>query len=252
MYEVQFGGKSTPSTPVVRETEAKPAKRVQLQGNTQLQAGVVNTVANETYSDIGLKLNGQLKINDKTGFTHLGASFGAGTARSAEIELGHEFNIGKNMGLDISGKAGINASNATFSAMSTAKTDVYNEYQGTAMCPEGHLTDYTMGVYSSETGIVASNWHPGETRLAGSVKFNYKPSWGKLSAGVEAGVKNNLNGEAQTISKGNASVEIPGSPKKVYVTPTVAAEVNMSKNGKFAAFADADLKQVHIGARLKF
>lgn len=77
------------------------SKKVQTEFYAQGNAGVLRNPAGENFSNIGAALGGEINYKG----TYLKAEAGAGTALSGRVELGHEFDIGKNLGFEISSKA---------------------------------------------------------------------------------------------------------------------------------------------------
>ena len=223
------------------------ANKVQVTGYTGVQAGVVNTPSSQetvttpgqlritnptsTYMNAGAILGGE--ISYKGSFAR--AEVGAGTALSGKIELGHSFDIGRNMGLELSGKAQAN--------MNLIKSD----YSASVYAGDNNL--------SSGAGI-KQKWRPGETRLAGAAKLTFGSAKAKFGVGLEAGARKSLrpdmNYDLTAIANATEST-MQGSIKnksQFYATPTVSADVKISKNLSFNA--NADLHQAQAGIRWNF
>lgn len=223
------------------------SNKVQLSGYTGVQAGVINTpssqetVANpgqlrisyptSTYMNAGAILGGE--ISYKGSFAR--AEVGAGTALSGKIELGHTFDIGRNMGLELSGKAQAN--------MNLIKSD--------------YSADVVVVDNNSVTGAgIEQKWRPGETRLAGATKLTFGSTKAKFGVGIEAGSRKSLRPDMNydlTAKAGATEFTMQGSIKnksQFYATPTLSADVKISKNLSFNA--NADLNQAQAGIRWNF
>lgn len=72
-------------------------KKVQTEVYAQGNAGVLRNPAGENFSNIGAALGGEINYKG----TYLKAEAGIGTAVTGKVELGHEFDIGKNLGFEI-------------------------------------------------------------------------------------------------------------------------------------------------------
>ena len=177
---------------------------------------------------------------------------GYGTAFKAKTEVGHEFNIGKNMGLELSANAQYTRSNHH----STADTKI--TYTNPYECKE----------YSSTT-----SWKDGLRKAGGALALNFKGKKGNIKAGVEVGAyKNNApdiqlnvnhqtlvetkNNETQEINKeiynNSTKCDIKQRNSGVYVTPKVSAELNMGKQGNWSLVANADRFGGNAGIKFKF
>ena len=221
--------------------------KVQVTGYAGAQAGVVNTPSSQvsqfnpgqvrffnptdTYMNAGAVLGGE--ISYKGSFAR--AEVGAGTALSGKIELGHSFDIGRNMGLELSGKAQAN--------MNLIKSD------------------YSASVYAGDNNLasgvgIKQKWRPGETRLAGAAKLTFGSTKAKFGVGIEAGSRKSLRPDMNydlTAKAGATESTMQGSIKnksQFYATPTVSADVKISKNLSFNA--NADLHQAQAGIRWNF
>ncbi len=228
--------------------------KVQVKGYAQANTGVVINPAGESYSNIGATLGGEVNYKN----SYIKAEGGAGTALSGKVELGHEFDIGKNMGLDISAKAQATRSrqskNFTFNA---SQMDVEINGQN----------------YPNECSAKASvKRNSGETRLGGGVKLNFKSKNVKLGIGVEGGMRKtttndvNINLTSNIVLENNIRKTEPLNihkteslnifkdlgQQKGYITPTVSAEVNFGKKSGFSFVANADLHQRQAGIRYTF
>ena len=221
--------------------------KVQVTGYTGVQAGVVNTPSSRvtiatpgqvritnptsTYMNAGAILGGE--ISYKGSFAR--AEVGAGTALSGKIELGHSFDIGRNMGLELSGKAQANM-NLIKNKLKFSSTAVNN--------------NLTSGVE------VNQKYNTGETRLAGAAKLTFGSTKAKFGVGVEAGSRNNISPDMNynlTAIAGPTQNTMQASVKnkpEFYATPTVSADVKISKNLSFNA--NADLHQAQAGIRWNF
>ena len=197
----------------------------------------------------------------KKGF-HAGAEVGAGTMFQAKAEIGKEFSIGKNMGLDLSGKAeyrqsllGKNIENENYSSTTDVTLKLENEQDVN---------------YHYEAPVsITSKWASRETRYAGSAKLKYQKGNVNIGVGVEGGYRANnapdtnynvIINEKISVSKDGETktYDIPtqiSSNKNrhmsgAYITPTVSAEVKAGKHISFTA--NADMYQGQAGIRYTF
>lgn len=223
----------------------------QVKAYAQANAGIVHNPAGKNFSNIGATLGGE--VNYKS--TYLKAQGGAGTALSGKIELGHEFDIGKNMGLEVSAKA------------QTTRSLVTNELQYNS----NKKTNYKLGNgIQYETNFsdeVEVNWKPGETRVGMGTKLNFKSKLAKIGIGVEGGMRKSTNKDVNLDLSRHVEIPVTGNTtyidynpqlkvklkeKKGYITPTVSAEVKMGKKSNLSFVADADMYQGKAGIRYTF
>ena len=240
-------------------------KRVQLSGYTGVKVGVVSTPnyttfsmnptsvtissKSDSYLNTGLVLGGE--ANYKGTFAR--AEVGLGTAYSGKVEIGHSFDIGRNMGLELSAKG--EASKAIIGS---------NE-----------IGIGTQNSYSSETlnvqqgAEVKTEWKSGVARLGARAKFTFGSKKANFGVGFESGIAKStvpntgLKAEsviyaeqqpasgavAETCIHSIAETNIHNSTK-YYGTPTVSADIKLSK--KLSFNANADLNQAQAGVRWNF
>ena len=197
----------------------------------------------------------------KKGF-HAGAEVGVGTMFQAKAEIGKEFSIGKNMGLDLSGKAEYKQS------LLGTSSEIY-EYSSNndvaVMLENGQNVNYSL----STPAIAANIWTPGETRFAGSAKLKYEKKNVNIGVGVEGGYRANNAPNTKLNFSSNQTINVSkdgetktydystqatiGKNKHMsgaYITPTVSAEVKAGKHISFTA--NADMYQGQAGIKYTF
>lgn len=235
--------------------------KVQLTGYAGVQAGVIKSPSDNAYLNSGATFGGQVSYRG----TFLRGQIEAGTALGGKLELGHTFDIGRNMGLELSAKAqtskslvGNNTFNASDSTFNSYTANINTQGQSTLVSVEvpGH-SDYS------------ANWKGGETRVGGAAKFTFGSNKAKFGIGIEAGTR---KGNAPTMSyayesNSNIDIVVDGKPvttehkayssvmvkpnnARFYATPTFTADVKISKNLSFNA--NADFQQGQVGIRYNF
>ena len=226
-----------------------PITNTPVKANAYVQVeGGVNNYTNAQQANLGAALGGEIS----KGGTFAKAEVGYGTAFKAKTEVGHEFNIGKNMGLELSANAQYTRSNHH----STADTKIT------------YMNPYESKEYSSTT-----SWKDGLRKAGGALALNFKGKKGNIKAGVEVGAyKNNApdiqlnvnyqtlvetkNNETQEINKeiynNSTKCDIKQRNSGVYVTPKVSAELNMGKQGNWSLVANADRFGGNAGIKFKF
>ena len=133
------------------------SKKVQTEVYAQGNAGVLRNPAGENFSNIGAALGGEINYKG----TYLKAEAGIGTAVTGKVELGHEFDIGKNLGFEIFSKA---------QTIRNLKSNSYHTEFDTRMNGEINEVPYSIG--NLHTGD--AKWYSGETRLGAAAKLNFK------------------------------------------------------------------------------
>ena len=236
-------------------------KKVQVTGYTGIQAGVVKSPTDNAYLSSGAILGGEANYRG----TFLRGQVQAGTSFGAKLELGHTFDIGRNMGLELSAKTQIDKSlmgNNTY----TPGNQAIKGYT----CTVDTQTNTTSVV---ETQALAhsnysASWKSGETRTGLAAKFTFGSQKAKFGVGVEGGIRNG-NRPTMTYSyESNDFVDMTVDGKKVeneshyscvvgettksgaYITPTLSADIKLGKRLSFNA--NADLHQGFAGIRYNF
>ncbi|MBR6127509.1 hypothetical protein IKQ21_07490 [bacterium] len=228
-------------------------------GYAGLQAGSLTPAAGGTINTNGAILGAAVKKNG----TYLKAEVGTGTAFTGKIEAGHEFDIAKNMGLDLSAKVQATKSNkkTTVNMQSGFDNDINLETNA------GNVT-----ILNNQGADVSSSWKATELRAGARAELKFKPSKRtSLGVGVEGGVKNSLNPDfqfssiannrADVIVNGvkttydktyNSSQEIKGRKTQGYISPIFTANINLGKKNQIGLFADASLAQRQVGIKYNF
>ena len=98
--------------PITNTTPVKANAYVQVEGG-------VNNYTNARGLNLGATLGGEIN----KGGTYANAEVGYGTTFKARAEVGHEFNIGKNMGLDLSANAEYKKSTVSNTYTTSLRTD---------------------------------------------------------------------------------------------------------------------------------
>lgn len=228
------------TTPITN-TPVKTNAYVQVEGG-------VNNYTNTKQANLGAALGGEIS----KGGTFAKAEVGCGTAFKAKAEVGHEFNIGKNMGLELSANAQYTQSNKHSTA--DFKTTYTNSYE-------------------SKEFSTTTSWKDGLRKAGGALALNFKGKKGNIKAGVEVGAyKNNApdvhqnfnsqtivdikNNETQETHKEiynyNMDYDLKQRNSGMYVTPKVSAELNLGKTNNWSLVANADRFGGNAGVRFKF
>lgn len=219
-------------------TNAQPVKA---KAYVQAETGV-NNYTNTKELNLGATLGGQIS----KGGTYAGAEVGYGATFKAKAEVGHEFNIKKNMGLELSGNA---------------------EYRRSTT-PSTFSTSLTVGddSYSNNT-----KWYDGLKKAGVGLMMTFKGKKGNVKLGAEVGAYTNSAPNIShnyTINKDNKvtidnnetiiresytqSFGYNGKKSGGYITPKISAELNLGKKGNWSAVANADMFGGDAGIRFTF
>lgn len=216
-------------------TNTKPVKT-----NAYVQVeGGVNNYTNAQELNLGATLGGQISKAE----TYANAEVGYGTAFKAKAEIGHEFNIGKNMGLELSGNAEYVKSNTT------------SEYR----------SNFSLDANGEKTSLSSNNrWHDGFKKAGGALMMTFAGKRGNVKAGLEVGgYKNNapdistnynVSVEDENGNKNNFQEhqELKAHNSGMYATPKISAELKLGKTGNCSVIANADKFGGNAGVRFKF
>lgn len=201
--------------------------------------GGVNNYTNTMQANLGAALGGEIS----KGGTFAKAEVGCGTAFKAKTEVGHEFNIGKNMGLELS-------ANAVY-----AKSNTQNSYN----------TKFAIATdKQTQTMSMSKKWHDGYKKAGGALMMTFTGKKGNVKAGVEVGAYTNNAPDISTSY--NATVknengnnqnytlhhELKAHHSGMYATPKVSAELNLGKTNNWSLVANADRFGGNAGVRFKF
>lgn len=201
--------------------------------------GGVNNYGNTTAPDIGVTLGGQVSKNG----TYAKTELGCGTALKAKVEVGHEFGIGKNMGLELSANA---------------------EY-----VKQSYDSKFTSNVSIDHDGqhVDAKNehrWHDGVKKAGGALMMTFNGKKGNIKAGVEMGGYANsapnvtdtynalLRQEDGSLKSYHVETKYNAHQAGFYATPKVSGELNIGKKGNWSIVADGDLFGGNAGVRYTF
>lgn len=212
--------------------------------NAYVQAeGGVNNYTNARRLNLGATLGGEI---NKDG-TYANAEIGYGTAFKARAEVGHEFNIGKNMGLELSGNA---------------------EYKKSTTPSAFHSSFSAEGYTMSRT----NEWHDGLKKAGASLMMTFNGKKGNVKIGAEVGAYANsapnishnytinedttiatVDNNETIISKSyTAELRYNGKNSGAYITPKISAELKLDKTGNWSAVANADAFGGNAGIRYTF
>jgi hypothetical protein len=223
-----MAGESVQSVPTVQSTQTlKTKKETYVEGIGGYNDGV-GAVA-------GVLIGEELT----KGNNHLNVACGAGTAYMTKLEVGHTFDIGKNMGLDLSlaGQTAVAATKDKISMSTTISTQDAQDFSA-------NLT---------------AKYRKMDFRGGAKVQLKFKPSDSfTLKAGIEGGYKSNegfhCNQNTAVESSEGYRLEIGreynNTKRGAYITPTIDAKLDVSKNLSFTA--NADTHQGNIGVRYTF
>ena len=218
------------------------SKKLQVSGYTGLQAGVIKSPTDKAYANAGAILGGEANYKG----TFLRGQVEAGTALGGKLELGHTFDIGENMGLELSAKTEINkslTSNNTFNAGTKNINSL--TLVNTGDCSQ------VVNVNVPLNSEYSASWKGGETRTGMAAKLTFGSKKAKFSIGAEAGFRKGNRPDMAYSFEGNSTIDILVNGQ-VQSQKTVASAFCTSKtnNQLYAtALVSADLqtgKQTHL------
>ena len=238
------------------------SNKVQLSGYTGIQAGLIRNSAKENFLATGVVLGGEVSYKGAFARTQVMG----GTTVGAEAQIGYEFDLGKNMGLELS-----------------AKTQMYknmvNDLGSTTLNlnPINYQAEHTINNQEGQAIIInesfennyTSSWKHGMQQTGLKAQLNFSSGKAQFGVGIEAGTRNSIRPNISHSSNINSTIEIKEGDKTIdvqniakvtavkvdngvegYVTPTFTAKVNLGKN--FSFNANADLYQGQLGVRYNF
>lgn len=236
----------------------EPVKQLQLTGYAGLQAGNVKSTTLR-YTDAGAVLGAEAKC----GNAFLRGQIGAGTAFSGKVQAGYDFDLGKNMGLELSAKAqagrAVKPTELNAKLISNHIINIQNSNTGEV------ITEVISNQSDSNIKTKVPN---GEMKAGAEAMLTYNGKRVKAGIGAEAGVHKGSPKEltANVISYNEISINYEdttevesftdefsqklyeGDKAKFYATPTASVEVKLSKNNSLKMNADRyeqNLKFVH-------
>ena len=240
-----------------------PLKNVKLTGYTGVQAGAVRNASNETYANAGAILGGEVNYKG----TFLKGQVEAGTALGSKLELGHTFDIGRNMGLEISANA--QRSMGLASSKGQKGNDIpYSISTGVSINTEsGELHEIN---YNEQGSVKAGgSWRKSDSRYGLQAKLTFGSEKARFGAGIEAGMHSDNRPTVSYESINNTTIDVIIGDKKIsdnysqnvqgvvvsqktkgFVTPTLSADINLGKG--FSLNAKADFYQGSAGIRYNF
>ena len=221
--------------PITNTTPVKANAYVQVEGG-------VNNYTNARGLNLGATLGGQIN----KGKTYANAEVGYGTTFKARAEVGHEFNIGKNMGLDLSANA---------------------EYKKSTVS-----SSYTTSLRTNNAMVIDSNkWHDGLKKAGAALMMTFNGKKGNIKIGAEVGAYANsapnishnytINEDTKVTVDNNetiirkthtAELRYNGKNSGAYITPKISAELKLGKTGNWSAVANADAFGGNAGIRYTF
>ena len=237
------------------------AKKLQVSGYTGVQAGIIRNSTKENFLSSGAILGGE--VNYKGAFARTQVM--AGTAIGAEAQIGYEFDLGRNMGLELSAKTQMYKNQVSDLGSTTNTTNFH------------HHADYSVTNEQGQTEIVnqsfdenhTSSWKHGMQQTGLKAQLNFGSKKAQFGLGIEAGTRNSIRPNISYSSDINSTIELKAGDKTInvqnlakatvvkvdngakgYVTPTLNAKVNLGKG--FSLNANADLNQGHVGVRYNF
>ncbi len=215
-------------------------------------AGIVKNPANEKFANIGLNLNGEVKFKNGT---HLNVGVGTGTAMSAQIEAGHEFDLGKNFSLDLAAGAKSIRSNK----LNHKSVEIHSESRVDAVINN----DYKISDVQVYDELIKSSWNSGEHRAYAGAMGKYKVNKNlTLGLGIEGGFRSTLPTTTASIKSGTVNhdvriadqyvhhefgydIDLGSSKSEGYVTPKALIDWKIAKG--LSLNAQGDMHQGTIG-----
>ena len=234
---------------------------VQTRTYAQAQMGYRNLSGNGVNATtIGLGTQAQYK-----GF-HAGAEVNVGTVLNGKLEVGKEFNLGKNWSLDVSERA-----EGTLSmGKSNRSVVMYDAIQN----QEIEVNGQNISISNNTTAVAKDSQKPGEIRVGTSFMATHTGKNIKYGVGLEAGTSWNntsrmkLEGNTESYAKAtingkpvDVECHVSGAPSTIgsgktvasaYVTPKAFVEATPFKNKNVSLFGQADARQGSAGVRFTF
>ena len=215
-------------------------------GYVQAQAGYV--LNDNAFLNAGVTAGGALNYKG----TFIKGEAGAGTALAGKIELGHDFDLGKNMGLTFSAKAQ--------HATSLIAKDNVTLVQNVEVATQN-------GTYQAQN-LYVNEWSKADTKFGGDLMLTKQFKRAKIGLGIEAGAMK--SGAPNIDYTGNVNVNVFNDQSNSqfeyqdvlsyqqktkyapYVTPRINAEIQLDKKGHFSAIADGTMYDGQAGIRYNF
>ena len=237
------------------------SKKIQLSGYTGIQAGLIRNSAKENFLNTGVILGGEASY--KGAFAR--AQVMGGTTVGAEAQIGYEFDLGKNMGLELSAKTQMYKNMVNDLGSTTSKLNSNYQNEHTIINQNGQATTISQYFDNDNT----SSWKHGMQQSGLKAQLNFGSNNARFGVGVEAGTRSSLRPNISCSSNINSTIEVKEGNKTIdiqnyaetasvkidngvegYVTPTLTANVNLGKG--FSFNANADLYQGQAGIRYNF
>jgi len=189
--------------------DPKITNRPQVKAYTGIEAGVIKNSAKENFAMTGAILGGE--VSWKGAFAN--AKVMAGTSLGAEAELGYRFNIGRNMGLELSAKTQMykNQVSDLGSTTQTAKFNHRAEY--TIVNEQGQIDTINYAIDENHT----SSWKHGMQQTGLKAQLNFGSKKTQLGVGLEAGTRNSLRPNISYNSEVDFSADVQTGDKTVNI-----------------------------------
>ena len=235
--------------------------KVQVTGYAGVQAGIINNSAKEKFLNTGAVLGGEARY--KGAFAR--AQVMGGTAIGAEAQLGYEFDLGKNMGLELSAKTQMYKNLVSDLGSTTHTAEFHHNAEYSIVNEQGQTEIINQSFDENHT----SSWNHSMQQTGLKAQLNFGSEKARFGVGIEAGTRNSQRPNISYSSDINSNIDIKNGDKivnvqnlaqvtavnvdngvKGYITPTVTAKVNLGKG--FTFNASADLNQGQAGIRWNF
>ena len=236
-------------------------KNVKVTGYTGVQAGIIRNSAKENFLSSGAILGGE--VSYKRAFARTQVM--GGTTLGAEAQIGYEFDLGRNMGLELSAKTQMYKNLVSDLGSTTQTAEFHHNAEYSIVNEQGQAEIISQSFDENHT----SSWKHGMQQTGVKAQLNFGSQKAQFGVGVEAGTRNSLRPNISFSSNINSTIEIKAGDKTVdvqnlakltavkvdngakgYVTPTLTAKVNLGKG--FSLNANADLYQGQAGIRYNF
>ena len=202
------------------------SNRPQLKGYAGAHAGMIKNPVGEKYSNIGFNAGAKLDYKN----TYLKAELQAGTAVGAEVKLGHEFDLGKNIGLDTYGTASINIGKDQTDYREVEYKSVYHSAFNPDAKPYVHNEKYTFD----------SKWTSGEQKMGVGAQLTFKAKNIKFGAGIEAGTRRTLQDKDITLQAPKTDIEY------VETDPNTGAQVRDKQHYEYSYTLETHKKTGYV------
>ncbi len=216
--------------------DPKITNKPQVTAYAGIEAGVIRNSAKENFAMTGAILGGE--VNYKGAFAR--AQVLGGTALGADAELGYKFDLGRNMGLELSAKTQMykNQVSALGSTTETSANSAVGEHN--IVNQNGEV----ITVNQSDGYNYSSTWKYGMQQTGLKAQLNFGSAKTQFGVGIEGGTRNSLRPTVSYNSEINQTIDVKSGGKTIDVQNlSRAAAINVDSESR--GYVDATLKAQH-------